>query len=660
MEELPTPLSRVELYLAKAAGMDVTPPEPKSRLELFLAKIAGMDVEMPAPLSLKEMWLAQVAGSAPIEPLAIEGAFYIDNQKVDVRYLAVAAGVIGATLPEKPQNRKEQYWAVIASGGPIVGVLKYVTGTNITLTDVVSGIEELQFVYGDTYQQTYSGANLYNYTDISATIGDGITTDSNGWITCTYDNSAGTSNHYSNYYTKPLALTPSTNYALVLEIRSVSGTGQIEGGGANTASQVEYFKIDFANMTAGSTIVVPITSKSDVTGANGLCSYFRFNAGQSGSVTVRISVLADTSVTPETFVYQPYTGGIPAPNPDYPQAVQTVTGEQTVTIGDGVSSQTYPLSLTGKNLFLCPESTTTSNTAFTRLGDNAFNAQFTKTNTSNQSAFTKIKIEGLKPNTSYIASYQYSLTGTNWNNAGKVRTQIDGVWSSQFYTNQISFTTNATTDDVWLVFSNAQNVSTTGSNSIDFTNIQVEKGSTPTPYAPYYNYELCKLGDYQDYIYKSGDDWYVHKEVDKYVFDGDESWMTTPYGTNSWILINVIYFNFVSNKIQIMSNIATGIAHADRNTTTPNLMYSGQNNGVNYRNTSFTTLSSLQAATKDSYVYYAIASPTDTKITDATLVGQLNAIDSAVLPKPVAYITVGATNPNLPAPIKISYYGESE
>lgn len=85
MEELPTPLSRVELYLAKAAGMDVTPPEPKSRLELFLAKIAGMDVEMPAPLSLKEMWLAHVAGSAPIEPLAIEGAFYIDNQKVDVR-----------------------------------------------------------------------------------------------------------------------------------------------------------------------------------------------------------------------------------------------------------------------------------------------------------------------------------------------------------------------------------------------------------------------------------------------------------------------------------------------------------------------------------------------------------------------------------------------
>ena len=58
-------------------------------------------------------------------------------------------------------------------------------------------------------------------------------------------------------------------------------------------------------------------------------------------------------------------------------------------------------------------------------------------------------------------------------------------------------------------------------------------------------------------------------------------------------------------------------------------------------------------------VYYALATPTDTQITDAALVGQLNAIDSAVLPKPVAYITVGATDPNLPAPIKISYYGEN-
>jgi hypothetical protein len=118
MENPPTPESRVEAYLAKAAGMDVTPPEPKSRLELYLAKIAGMDVEVPEPTTREEHWLAQIVGIEPSEPLAIEGAVYIDNQKVDVRYLAVAAGVTGASLPEEPQNRKEMYWAAIASGGP--------------------------------------------------------------------------------------------------------------------------------------------------------------------------------------------------------------------------------------------------------------------------------------------------------------------------------------------------------------------------------------------------------------------------------------------------------------------------------------------------------------------------------------------------------------
>ena len=51
--------------------------------------------------------------------------------------------------------------------------------------------------------------------------------------------------------------------------------------------------------------------------------------------------------------------------------------------------------------------------------------------------------------------------------------------------------------------------------------IQVEKGSQATSYAAYFTpIELCKLGDYQDKIYKSGDDWFVHKEVGKIVQDG--------------------------------------------------------------------------------------------------------------------------------------------
>lgn len=59
-------------------------------------------------------------------------------------------------------------------------------------------------------------------------------------------------------------------------------------------------------------------------------------------------------------------------------------------------------------------------------------------------------------------------------------------------------------------------------------------------------------------------------------------------------------------------------------------------------------------------LYYVLATPTNTQIIDSTLISQLNAIDSAVLPNPIAYINVGSTGTNLPGALKISYYGEEE
>jgi hypothetical protein len=164
MEELPIPLSRVELYLAKIAGVAVTIPEkPINRLEMFLAVLAGdTSVEMPAPINLTELWLAYVGGITPSPLPAVEGACYIGPQKVDVRYFARAAGMPGSPDIPEPQNRTEQYWYQIASNVPIVGFLKYATGIEMTLTDILSGIEELEFIYGDTYQQTYSGKNLFS------------------------------------------------------------------------------------------------------------------------------------------------------------------------------------------------------------------------------------------------------------------------------------------------------------------------------------------------------------------------------------------------------------------------------------------------------------------------------------------------------------------
>ena len=354
--------------------------------------------------------------------------------------------------------------------------------------------------------------------------------------------------------------------------------------------------------------------------------------------------------------FEPYVGGIASPNPDYPQTVNVVAGEQNVWVH-------------GKNMFNCPDSATVSNTTFTRLGDNSFNATFTKTSTSSQSAFTKIQILGLKPNTSYVATYEYDVTGTSWNNAGKVRTQIDGVWSTQFYTNQITFTTNATTNDVWLAFSNAQSVTTTGANSINFTNIQIKEGPTPAPYEPYQgatytidlgSIELCKIGTYQDKIYKSGGDWYVHKETSKLVLDGseDENWAVGGSGT-----ANFYYRAIIPQYLTASPAYSNYFTRANVTSSSTNVGFALVNNTTarfrpNFAETSLpdwrTWLSS-----HNTLLYY-IVTATDTKITDATLISQLNALDSAVLPTPNAYIEVTPTGTNLAGALEISYYGEEE
>lgn len=223
----------------------------------------------------------------------------------------------------------------VTEGLTYTGVVT-VSGVDLTINNEMSIPAPIaDFVMrGNTYQQTYSGANLYNYQDTTGTIDSHITVANDGFITVTYDNSSGASSVNLNYFTNNLNLTENTLYAIVAEIKTVSGSGNLAlCSGASAASQMtSNRRYDFSTFRNGDIFIATDRSKASFAGTNaGLRSYVGFSAGQSGSVTFRISVLADTSVTPETFVYQPYVGGIPSPNPDYPQEVQVVTGEQTVT-----------------------------------------------------------------------------------------------------------------------------------------------------------------------------------------------------------------------------------------------------------------------------------------------------------------------------------------
>ena len=137
--------------------------------------------------------------------------------------------------------------------------------------------------------------------------------------------------------------------------------------------------------------------------------------------------------------------------------------------------------------------------------------------------------------------------------------------------------------------------------------------------------ELCKIGDYQDYIYKGSDGWYVHKDIGKVVYDGTQSWAFESYAffrsaegpiINSTVAIYAISDKFLgynsTNALSVWSNYPNNVI-AIRNRTT-------------YAQIGIKTDVASTAADFKTWltVYYVLETPTDTKITDQTLIDGLN------------------------------------
>lgn len=172
--------------------------------------------------------------------------------------------------------------------------------------------------------------NVYDYTD-TAEVTSGITVDSDGWISVEYDNTQGQSTKYFNFTTNKLSLKPNTIYSVVLEVKSVSGTGRIYPD-YSTQSQVYNTDIQYfigsveeptRNIHNGDIKISTSTTTADIDSyVSGCNTLIYFLAGQSGSVTFRISIIEGISITENNFVYEPYGYRIP------------------VTVSDGINSST--------------------------------------------------------------------------------------------------------------------------------------------------------------------------------------------------------------------------------------------------------------------------------------------------------------------------------
>lgn len=168
--------------------------------------------------------------------------------------------------------------------------------------------------------------------------------------------------------------------------------------------------------------------------------------------------------------------------------------------------------------------------------------------------------------------------------------------------------------------------------------VQLERGATASSFAAYFMpIELCKIGNYQDYIYKNGENWYIHKETGSKAL-GDFTWSVA--GTSTSGVYRLMSDTSLADVAVLPSaaNVSFIGLCTDYDVTSANNTYL-KNTGISMQptggqvgslyiydasyNTS-TSADSWKTAHGSAIVYYALATPTDTEITNTALVSQLN------------------------------------
>jgi hypothetical protein len=202
------------------------------------------------------------------------------------------------------------------------------TGNPITATvaEEAGKIESFQ-LDGDTYQQSYTGKNLLRKPYTGGTVGSGLTwtVADDGTIHVVGAIGGGNKSYYLYNRSQSefdMPEIPAGTYKVFWSITGSGSSPRITIQDAN----------GYHNSNSSNEVTIATSAKPTNI-------YIQFTSSQSGDVDLQILPMIEPSSTADT--YEPYVGGTPSPNPDYPQPIQTVTGLQTITI----NGTDYPLDL---------------------------------------------------------------------------------------------------------------------------------------------------------------------------------------------------------------------------------------------------------------------------------------------------------------------------
>lgn len=172
--------------------------------------------------------------------------------------------------------------------------------------------------------------------------------------------------------------------------------------------------------------------------------------------------------------------------------------------------------------------------------------------------------------------------------------------------------------------------------------------------------ELCKIGNYQDYFYKSGSKWYLHKEIEKIIVDGTENWNATDRIDNT----TKFFVLTLSNRTSVLSTqpttgeLCNKLIQNNPYTLIGNYFWIYDNGSISVlriglEDDDITTAQQIKIwlSNNNLTVYYPLKNPTDIEITDTTLISQLEAIYNAPL---YEQTNITQTNNDLPMVLDIT------
>lgn len=560
---------------------------------------------------------------------------------------------------------------------------------------------------GNTEQTTYTGKNLFNQTDYTTisigTNGSATLNASTEKITITLGTGVTTGIYITNANIKTYIQNYSNdnNYYVSMDIKATRSITMTIGGDTRPTD------------TNVSSTISRISVQTKFT-SNGLVIYA--NANYQTGDTVEVTNIMISNSNNNNF--EPYTGGTASPNPDYPQNVEVVSGENKVKVvnknlfdkndltagfvnadgtvgGDLVSYRTSNFILVKPNTTYYKTQTGSPRTKFydknkqvldtSTYQDISVGAGAGSFTTPNNAVYFRfsfpisggsavdinaIQLEQGSTATPYEEhkeqDFPISLSSKNLLyfsvvnlvpsvNTGQLVT-YNGAASSDFievdkskiYVTSFEYDGEHPNNTFYIMYYD-ENKNYLGCtidiksgyllNSSNYFSLskyvkartdrlsplkwsQIEEGSTATEYQPYYNYELCKIGDYQDYIYKNNGSWYIKKNMGK-IDLGNISWNRARHNIPNY---SRYYTNTISNLKYVSSNTQVGNGLAEKYRIVKG---QGISDIIDCLAIDVSIVSVCDKTTPSGLFYYALATTEDIPITDTTLISQLNALEKA-------------------------------